>query len=386
MNKKRIAILGATVISALILTGVYVSSINNIKNSTSFETLKGSIDSLGDTKLAIRGYGGIFTGKEINLSKDGETSNIPSLNSNINYGNAFSKEFINENKDFFKAEPLSRVVIDKDHLVAVDFGGKWENGDFKTELKVKIKKAKGKTELFTIALPELINNYSNQILDIVIDGENILVFSNMDTNSADKGVLLKINLKDKSYKIISDDFFNALSEDIKCDEVQELMLTEKNVYFQAEDKKGNPIIIKKDFTSDKDFEIIHENKMTIISNTINYDLNKKQICNIVIDKNDKLNLIFIDGKTEEVQVYEDLKSEKFKIIKPVVGTNYNSEYINESIVSGNNLIISYGIPVGVSEDARTYYEQFIEVIDLNTKQSIYLGKYSDRTSIFKYIN
>lgn len=388
MNKKRISILVATVISAFILTGAYVSNVNALKASVSFETLKGSLDSLGDTKLVLRGYGGLLPSKDINLSKDGETSNISSLNSNINYDRAFSKEFINENKDFFKVFPYTQVIESGDYLVSADFGSDWINNERRTYLNVKIKKAKEKTESFKINIDKFNGNniYGNRIIDIAIDGDNILALGNIDTDKGNKGILLKININDKSCEVISDNIFRDVDEDIYLDKIYELMLTKKNVYFQTIDAKGSSILVKKDFAPDKKLEIIYKNKTEIIHNTVNYDLDKKQMYNIVVTADNKLNLIVVDGNTEEVKVYEDLKSEKFKVTKQVPGKEYTSESIDKILISGNNLIMSYAIPAGVDETGRISSNNFLEVIDLNTKQSVYLGKYSNRTSIFEYTN
>lgn len=392
MNKKRLSILITTVISACILTGVSILNIKNTKEATSYETLKGSMDAFSDSKILLKNFKSIAYGNDINVSKDGEISAIASLNSNINSGNAFSKEFIKANKDFFKEDPVDRIMIGDNFLSSIESHSIWNDGNFKVYFNGKIKRGKEDTKTFNIEIKELEDMYNAQILDVVNVDETILAtgYSNDGTN-VDELFLLAIDPSNNSYQMISNNFLSDLSkQEITITLNQnEVILTENYLYSKA-NKDGKTIFIKKDINSDKEAEIIYTNEIPIENTQYEItlsDITKKQIVNIVFTNDQKLNFTLLDAKTGEVKNYDNINTEKFKIDKDVGFKEYTM-YINKFIFNENKLILSGGIPLKTEDQSfgLKSHEMIIEIFDLNTKQSIYLGEYTDGMQIYEYVD
>lgn len=378
MNKKRISILITAILSTFILIGTYISN-DNVK-TISYETLKGSVSSFGDTKILLNAYSS-FAHNQIEISKDGE-SEVSSLNLNSDYYNAFSREFINKNKDFFKKLGYGQALINDDTLTSVGLEQKWENGVGKYYLDVKFKNGKEKTESFELEIKEIKKGNDYRILDAVNLGENILVAAYLGeyTDAGDnkgKTYLMYINTKNKSYEIISNDVLNT--DGNYNIYPHELILTEKYLYMNKFDENGKKIVIKKDINSDDAPEIIYKEEKKVTNIKFENSLksyNKKELYTITATTDGKLKLDVLDGKTGQVKSYTDLNTNKL---------NYNTtkDYslsIDNCILDGNNLIIS-----GRAQTKDNLEEYFMEIIDLNTKESTYVAKLPSNASVYEYI-
>lgn len=398
MNKKRIIVSVLTIISIIGIGGELINKDKKTEANNKYTTIKGDLDVLDDTKLTFNSDI-LFRNYTTEISKDGikKYSSLKNVVAELTNKRP-SEDFIKENKKFFKSISTWLFRVDSDSKLEVfddnsllymgsntnDYNSM--NMDYNLEMKGKFQdKNKNIKDInMKFNIKGMAHVYYTDTKFIKKDNDKLIIGLDI-SGIEEKG-------EDQIYKlgIITLDL-NTLKYDISVEDKKRnnmidtpIVVDNKNFYYiklNRKDKKQDFVeIIKGDINDINKLEVV--NKLNLENKLENINFNTGRVSNeiyFVNENNNKtLNLYRYNIKDNSFIEYKDLKFD-------ILDTKGKESYIKDIMVKDDELILIKGIR---KSDNEYIYESstVVEVLDLNTNKSLYIGQFENDPYLIKTIS
>lgn len=374
------------IFTIIFLVGIFIWSgviIEANENNIKFSNLYGEISELGNVQFNLAKNKGIrienltVNSQEIKKETSFFESGFNGINSNVN---------VLEDKKFFRGLFVIPETFYEDNEVMVDVTDKsYENNPY---LKVRIKYKETNTyENFEVVNKLNIGQGYNisgisyeddriNILFIKNNNEDVIVFGELDVKTKSLKVSEPINLN-KEFNISSPYLFSNSNK-----------IYNGNVYFDISEgdeevnnkKDGNTILnglleininTKKINLYKPDEEINSEIKEIYKEGYSGQSyIQGENIYFSFYDKNEgNISILTFNFNTKKFTFYKDLiEKDRFERY----GVNFSD--ISSIVIEGNKAFLNL---TNFNEEDLIYYKGYISVIDINSKNPLYIGEYED---------